>query len=73
MNGVPVTILLIEDDPGHARLIEKNVRRAGVSNAIIPFTDGTTALNPSIRARQRRRTGRQVPPFWSCSTSTFRT
>lgn len=45
MNGVPVTILLIEDDPGHARLIEKNVRRAGVSNAIIPFTDGTTALN----------------------------
>ena len=23
MNGVPVTILLIEDDPGHARLIER--------------------------------------------------
>jgi CheY-like chemotaxis protein len=44
MNGVPVTILLIEDDPGHARLIEKNVRRAGVSNEIVPFADGTTAL-----------------------------
>ena len=40
----PVTILLIEDDPGHARLIEKNVRRAGVNNAIVPFTDGTSAL-----------------------------
>jgi len=44
MNAVPVTILLIEDDPGHARLIEKNVRRAGVNNPIVPFTDGTIAL-----------------------------
>lgn len=44
MNAVPVTILLIEDDPGHARLIEKNVRRAGVNNPILPFTDGTSAL-----------------------------
>jgi CheY-like chemotaxis protein len=44
MNAVPVTILLIEDDPGHARLIEKNVRRAGVSNEITHMLDGTTAL-----------------------------
>ncbi len=44
MNAVAVTILLIEDDPGHARLIEKNVRRAGVTNEIVPFTDGTGAL-----------------------------
>ena len=44
MNANPVTILLIEDDPGHARLIEKNVRRAGVNNTILPFTDGTAAL-----------------------------
>jgi CheY-like chemotaxis protein len=45
MNAVPVTILLIEDDPGHARLIEKNVRRAGVSNEIELMVDGTTALH----------------------------
>ncbi len=45
MNGNPVTILLVEDDPGHARLIEKNVRRAGVSNAIVHFSDGTSALD----------------------------
>ena len=45
MNGIPVTILLIEDDPGHARLIEKNVRRAGVSNPIVHFPDGTSALD----------------------------
>ena len=44
MNAHPVTILLIEDDPGHARLIEKNVRRAGVNNEIMPFADGTSAV-----------------------------
>jgi CheY-like chemotaxis protein len=44
MNAVPVTILLVEDDPGHAKLIEKNVRRAGVANEIIHVSDGTSAL-----------------------------
>ncbi|SMF80862.1 Response regulator receiver domain-containing protein [Tistlia consotensis] len=39
-----VTIVMIEDDEGHARLIEKNIRRAGVNNAILPFTNGTDAL-----------------------------
>ena len=43
MNAHPVTIVLIEDDPGHARLIEKNVRRAGVNNEILLFADGTSA------------------------------
>jgi len=40
-----VTIVMIEDDEGHARLIEKNIRRAGVSNEIKAFTDGTSALD----------------------------
>ena len=40
----PVTIVMIEDDVGHARLIEKNIRRAAVSNEIIAFTDGKSAL-----------------------------
>jgi len=44
MNAVPVTFVLIEDDPGHARLIEKNVRRAGVANPLVHFADGTSAL-----------------------------
>ena len=43
-DGKPVTIIMIEDDEGHARLIEKNIRRAGVGNQIIPFTNGTDAL-----------------------------
>lgn len=40
----PVTIVMIEDDEGHARLIERNIRRAGVQNDIVPFTNGTEAL-----------------------------
>ena len=35
---------MIEDDEGHARLIEKNIRRAGVHNEIIPFANGTEAV-----------------------------
>ncbi|MCC8956362.1 response regulator [Bradyrhizobium sp. Pear77] len=40
----PVTIIMIEDDEGHARLIERNIRRSGVNNEIIPFTNGTEAV-----------------------------
>lgn len=40
----PVTIVMVEDDEGHARLIEKNIRRAGVNNEIIPFVDGSSVL-----------------------------
>ena len=40
----PVTIIMVEDDEGHARLIERNIRRSGVNNEIVPFTDGTSAL-----------------------------
>ena len=39
-----VKIVMIEDDEGHARLIERNIRRAGVNNEIVPFADGTSAL-----------------------------
>jgi CheY-like chemotaxis protein len=40
-----VTILLVEDDPGHARLIEKNLRRANVKNRIDRVTDGQQAVD----------------------------
>lgn len=39
-----VTLVMIEDDAGHARLIEKNLRRAGVSNELLLFSDGASAL-----------------------------
>jgi DNA-binding response OmpR family regulator len=41
----PVTIIMIEDDEGHARLIERNIRRSGVNNDIVPFINGTEAAN----------------------------
>ncbi len=43
-SGQSVTIIMIEDDEGHARLIERNVRRAGVNNEIVPFANGNDAL-----------------------------
>ena len=41
----PVNIIMIEDDEGHARLIERNIRRSGVNNDIVSFTNGTAAVN----------------------------
>jgi CheY-like chemotaxis protein len=46
MPDIPkVTILLVEDDPGHARLIEKNLRRANLTNEIVHVTDGQQAID----------------------------
>ena len=44
MNARPVVIVMVEDDEGHARLIERNIRRAGVNNEIVPFANGADAL-----------------------------
>jgi CheY-like chemotaxis protein len=43
-SATPVNIVMIEDDAGHARLIEKNIRRAGISNPVHHFLDGTSGL-----------------------------
>jgi len=40
-----VRILLVEDDPGHARLIEKNLRRSNITNDLITVSDGQRALD----------------------------
>jgi CheY-like chemotaxis protein len=40
-----VVILIADDDPGHARLIEKNLSRAGLSNPIQRFSDGQQILD----------------------------
>jgi CheY-like chemotaxis protein len=44
-----VVILVVEDDPGHAALIEKNLRRAGVRNEIVRLADGQEALDFLLR------------------------
>ncbi|MEZ4527554.1 MAG: response regulator [Desulfobacterales bacterium] len=38
------TILIAEDDEGHAALITKNLRRAGIHNEILLFGDGEEIL-----------------------------
>ncbi len=41
----PVKIVMVEDDHGHAKLIEKNIRRANISNEIVHFDHGQPALD----------------------------
>ena len=36
----PVTILVVEDDDGHAILIERNLKRSGIVNNIVRAADG---------------------------------
>jgi CheY-like chemotaxis protein len=44
-NPASVTILLVEDDPGHARLIQKNLRRANLNNEFVIASDGQQAVD----------------------------
>jgi CheY-like chemotaxis protein len=45
MHHEPLTILLAEDDPGHASLILRNLKRAGIVNNIKHVCDGQEALD----------------------------
>lgn len=40
-----VKIVMVEDDLGHAKLIEKNIRRANIANEIVHFADGGSAMD----------------------------
>lgn len=39
-----IVIAMVEDDAGHARLIERNLHRAGIKNQIVTLPDGASAL-----------------------------
>jgi len=41
----PLVILLAEDDDGHAQLIRRNLKRAGVANEVAHVSDGQQALD----------------------------
>ena len=57
----PITILLVEDDPGHTRLIEKNLRRASITNEILAIADGQQALDYLFSQGQYARSERRSP------------
>lgn len=50
MQTEPLIILLAEDDDGHARLVERNLQRAGITNQVIRARDGQDALDCVRRA-----------------------
>ena len=41
----PMTLILAEDDDGHASLVERNLRRAGFVNDLVRVKDGQDALD----------------------------
>jgi len=43
--GEEITIMIAEDDDGHAELIQDNLREAGISNDILRFRDGQEVLD----------------------------
>src|SRR5687768_3803033 len=46
MSGAePVCIILAEDDDGHATLVERNLRRAGLTNRFTRYRDGQETLD----------------------------
>jgi CheY-like chemotaxis protein len=44
-HGETVSIVLVEDDDGHATLVERNLRRAGITNGFRRFRDGQDVLD----------------------------
>jgi len=45
MTANPVTILLAEDDDGHASLVQRNLERAGLLNGFLRVKDGQELLD----------------------------
>ena len=41
----PISILFAEDDDGHASLVERNLKRAGLINGLVRVVDGQEALD----------------------------
>lgn len=56
-----VKIIIAEDDEGHATLIHKNLKRAGVLNEIIKFKDGQETLDYLFRRNQKIKRDKNVP------------
>jgi CheY-like chemotaxis protein len=56
-----VIILIAEDDEGHAALIKKNLRSAGLANKVLHFRDGEEVLNYLFRKGDGEKRLARVP------------
>jgi CheY-like chemotaxis protein len=45
MQGEPVVILLVEDDPAHAEIVRRNFEEFRLANHLLHLTDGQAALD----------------------------
>jgi CheY-like chemotaxis protein len=52
-------VLIAEDDPGHAVLVEKNLQRIGLNNLILHFGDGQSVLDFLRNSHRTRADDRQ--------------
>jgi len=56
-----LTLLVVDDEPAHARLLERTLRRAGILNRIVHVGDGARALELLV-AEQYNPGSLQQPP-----------
>ncbi len=61
--GQAAAILLIEDDPGHALLIEKNLRRGGIAYDIMVLDNGQKAVDYLFKQADYTRDEHAAPPL----------
>jgi CheY-like chemotaxis protein len=52
---------MVEDDPGHARLIEKHLHRAQITNDLMVLHDGQRALDYLLREQEYAGAQHPVP------------
>ncbi|HXE97583.1 MAG TPA: response regulator [Dongiaceae bacterium] len=45
MQGEPIVILLVEDDPAHAEIVKRNFETSRIANRLIHLSDGQAALD----------------------------
>ena len=58
-----LTLVVVEDDPGHARLIERNLRRAHVSYPLVLLRDGQAALDFLVPSQEGPGTRHPAKPY----------
>ncbi|MDA8243196.1 MAG: response regulator [Elusimicrobia bacterium] len=54
-NDMPVTIVIAEDDDGHARLITEHLKESGVNNPTVRLKDGQETLDFFFRSGEGKK------------------